>query len=64
MITKDFIKSVLKGEKALLKMNKVNFCNAPAYDEIGVTALFSKVIKMPNMARYFPDSFPKGSKSL
>ena len=40
MITKDFLKDVLKGDKMLLKMNKVNFCNAPAFDEISVTRLY------------------------
>ena len=64
MVTKDFIKAILKGEKALLKMNKVNFCNAPHYDEIGVKALYAKIVSMPNMARYFPDKFPKGRKYM
>ena len=60
MITKDFLKEVLKDEKALLKMKQVNFCNPPAYDEIGVKALYIKVVAMPNMAKYFPTKYPKG----
>ena len=36
MVTKDFMKAVLGGKKALLKMNQVKFCNPPAFYEIGV----------------------------
>ena len=43
-------------------MHEVRFCNAPAYDEIGVKALYDKVIAQPGMAEYFPDKFPKGSQ--
>ena len=43
-------------------MQEVKFCNAPAYDEIGVKALYAKVITQPRMADYFPDKFPKGSQ--
>ena len=38
MITKEFLKEVLTGEKKLLKMRDVKFVNVPAYDEIGVKA--------------------------
>lgn len=41
-------------------MDKVNFCNPPAYDEIGVKALYDKILKMPGMAKYFPDKLSKG----
>ena len=41
-------------------MNEVHFCNPPAYDEIGVKALYDKVLKQPNMAKFFPDKLPKG----
>ena len=41
-------------------MSAVKFCNPPAYDEIGVKALYEWVIKEPHMADYFPDKFPKG----
>ena len=58
--TKDLLKAVLAGKKKLLKMKDVNFCNPPAFDEIGVKALYEKIIKLPGMAAYFPDSLPKG----
>jgi hypothetical protein len=60
MFTKDHFKAVLAGKKKLLKMSAVKFCNPPAYDEIGVKALYEWVIKEPHMADYFPDKFPKG----
>ena len=60
MFTKDHFKAVLAGKKRLFKMKNVNFCNPPAYDEIGVKALYEKIIKQPDMADFFPDKFPKG----
>ena len=59
-VTKDHLKDVLAGKKSLLKMKDVNFCNPPAFDEIGVIALYAKVLKRPGMAQYFPDKLPKG----
>ena len=41
-------------------MNEVHFCNPPAYDEIGVKALYDKVLKQPNMVKFFPNKLPKG----
>lgn len=60
MVTKDFLKAVLKEDKDLLRMNKVAFVNPPAYDETGVKALYEKVLQQPGMAKYFPDKYPKG----
>ena len=60
MVTKDHLKEVLQGKKKFLKMNQVKFCNPPAYDEIGVKALYDKVATQNNMAQFFPDKFPKG----
>ena len=60
MVTKDFMKSVLGGKKALMKMNQVKFCNPPAFDEIGVKRLYNKVIQLEGMAHFFPDKYPKG----
>ena len=41
-------------------MSDVRFCNPPAFDEIGVKALYQKVLHQPGMAQYFPDKLPKG----
>ena len=60
MITRGNLKGILQGEKKLLKMKEVNFCNVPAFDEIGVKAIYDKVVKMEGMAAYFPSSYPKG----
>ena len=43
-------------------MNQVNFCNPPAFDEIGVKALYEKVLKRPGMDQYFPGKLPKGKQ--
>ena len=60
MVTKDFLKQVLSGQKKLLKMQDVRFVNPPSYDEIGVKALYSKVIQEDGMKDYFPSKYPKG----
>jgi len=60
MVTKDHLKEVLQGTKKFLKMTDVRFCNPPAYDEIGVKALYEKVSKLDTMRAYFPEKFPKG----
>ena len=60
MITKDHMKSVLKGEKEFFKMADVKFIHVPAYDEIGVKALYEKVVNLDGMSKYFPDKYPKG----
>ena len=62
MITKDHMKLVLTGKKDFLKMNQVKFINVPAYDEIGVKAMYSKVMQMEGMERYFPSKYPKGTQ--
>ena len=60
MITKDFLKAVLRGEKGLLKMVDVRMVNVPTYDEVSVSNLYSMMIQRPGMAKYFPDTYPKG----
>ena len=60
IVTKDFLKEVFKGNKDLKKMTEVIFCNPPAYDEIGVKALYERVISQQFMSIYFPDKLPKG----
>ena len=43
----------------MLKMKNVNFVNVPAFDEIGIKALYDKALELPNMKKYFPDKYPK-----
>ena len=43
-------------------MADVRFINPPNWDEIGVKNLYGKVTAQPEMSRYFPDKFPKGSQ--
>ena len=44
MVNKNFFKDVLAGKKDLFRIFDVKFCNVPAFDEIGVKALYDKVI--------------------
>ena len=45
LVTKDFMKAVLQGDKMLMKMKNVNFINAPLFDEIAVKKVYYDVIK-------------------
>ena len=60
MVNKQFFKDVLANKKDLIRIFDVKFIIAPLFDEIGVKALYEKVIKRPDMAKYFPDKYPKG----
>ena len=60
MVTTDYLKQILKGEKMLLRMSEARMCNPPHYDEISVTQLYEPCLKMGDMSKYFPDAYPKG----
>ena len=59
MVTKDFLKAVLKGEKKMLKQTQVKMCSVPHYGEIGVKHQYTKALQLPGMKEYFPDKLPK-----
>ena len=40
MMTKDFLRSVLKEKKKLMKLSDVKFISVPKYDELSVKTLF------------------------
>jgi hypothetical protein len=60
MMTTEYLKQILKGDKKLLKMSEVHQCNPPHYDEISVASLYEPCLKMARMSDYFPDKYPKG----
>ena len=60
MLTKDMIRDILVGKKGVLKLFQVNFVSVPKYDELSVKSLYNNLIKLPEMAQFFPDSYPKG----
>ena len=43
MITKDFLKLVLSGNKRLLELNEVKRVNVPVYDELSVRNLWPEM---------------------
>jgi len=47
MITKQHLRAILKGDKKVMKIKDVKFCNCPSFDEIGVKALYEKVVQNP-----------------
>ena len=60
MITTEYLKQILAGDKKLMKMSEVRHCNPPHYDEISVRELYTPCLELPGMADYFPDKYPKG----
>lgn len=59
-ITKDFMKLVLNNEKRMLHNKEVRIVKVPGYDELSLKNLYDKALEMPNMAYYFPSTYPKG----
>ena len=57
---KNFLQGVLRGDKALLKLSKVKFVNAPHYDELAVKHIAHQLKDDVPFNRYFPDKLPKG----
>ena len=60
MLTKDMIRDIFAGNKSVLKLPQVNFVSVPKYDELSVKSLYANLIKLPEMAQFFPDKYPKG----
>lgn len=60
MVTSEYLKAILRGDKRLLKMSEVRHCNPPHYDEISVAELYEPCVKLARMSDYFPDQYPKG----
>ena len=50
----------MSGKKQWLKNAQVIHCSPPRYDEISVSALYEQCMKLPHMAQFFPDAYPKG----
>ena len=40
----------------------MRFINVPAYSEISVKHMYPKLMKLENMAKYFPDKYAKGNQ--
>lgn len=58
MITLEFLKSVLKGDKALLRVKDIQLApQLPRYPEIHVPIIWADLKTDETIARYFPDSF-------
>ena len=60
MITKDYLKLVVSGEKKLLPMSSVRPVNIPMYDELRLSLIYPKALELDGMKDYFPSSYVKG----
>jgi hypothetical protein len=54
LVTKEFLKEILKDEKHLLKISEVKMINIPKYDELSVRNLWEEVMQDDDLRRYFP----------
>ena len=59
-LTSAFLKKLWVHEKALLEEKYTFHIKPPDFDELAVCRIYDQVVAQPNMAKYFPDSFPKG----
>ena len=57
---KDYLRDILAGEKKLMKMADIKWCNPPRYDEISVANLYPKFANDPAVSVYLPSKLPKG----
>ena len=60
MLTKDWLKQILKGEKKFMKMSELRAVNVVKYDELSVKKLYDELLELEGMKKYFPDKYPKG----
>ncbi len=60
MVTKDFLKDVLRDKKKLLEKDNVRECNVPHYPEISVARLYEHYKNDEKVAIYLPDKMAKG----
>ena len=60
MLNKDFLKEILAGEKALLRLNQVRRISVPMYDELAVIKLWPMMRSDEKLMQYFPKKLAKG----
>ena len=59
MVTKDFLKEVLVGQKQLMKKTDVKSVQVPQYDELSVRHLWPEMKKDAHFLSFFPSKYPK-----
>ena len=59
VVTKDFLKEVLAGQKQLMKKADVKSVQVPQYDELSVRRLWPEMKKDPIFLSFFPSKYPK-----
>ena len=60
MLNKDFLKEILAGEKALLRLDQVKRISVPQFDELSVIKLWPMLQSDEKFMRYFPKKMAKG----
>ena len=59
-VTKDYMKSILAGDKDLLGKQEVKRVKVKKFDEISVQQMYPKLLQRDEMKPYFPEKYPKG----
>ena len=59
VVTKDFLKEVLAGQKQLMKKADVKAVQVPQYDELSVRNLWPEMKKDAHFLSFFPTKYPK-----
>lgn len=59
-ITKDFLRSIFKREKKLLKNEDVKFINVPHFEELNVRDVLKRFKDEDKLLAYLPDIQAKG----
>lgn len=54
LVTKEYLKAILKDEKQLLRVSEVRMINVPKYDELSVRNLWEEVMQDDELRKYFP----------
>ena len=60
MLNKDFLKEILAGERALLRLDQVRRISVPMYDELAVIKLWPMMKADEKLMQYFPKKLAKG----
>ena len=55
MFNKDFLQSLLNGEKKMFNMDEIKPKNVPKYDELSVKNIFPHLKDDPEVMAYFPN---------
>ena len=60
MVTKGFLRSILREEKFLIHRDNFKASKITQFDKLSVKQLYSRIQADPELLKYLTDSYPKG----